>query len=66
MLHVRYEGRSFDLDFKELGLHDNASDGQIKSRLASFLEIPQSNLNQYTVDRRPNGNWVVHPEAVYG
>jgi len=66
MLHVRYDGRSFDVDERELGLRVGMADAEIKQRVAGHLEMGVGLLAGYVVDRRPNGDVIVRPEAVYG
>ena len=66
MVHVRFEGRSYDLQEDRLRIASNASDTAIKGRIANYLDVGSDRLNAYVVDRRPNGNIVVRPEAVYG
>lgn len=64
MIHVRYEGRSYDLALKNL--RANASDREIKDAVAREMDIAARELYNYVVDRRPNGQLIVRPEAVYG
>ncbi len=66
MVHVRFEGRSLDLSERDLDLRPGASDADVKQRLARHLEVKPERLRAYVVDRAPNGNLVVRPEAVYG
>jgi len=64
MLHVRYNGRSFDVNERALGL--GMTDAEIKELVAQRLEVGLGRLEDYVVDRRPNGDVIVRPEAVYG
>ncbi len=66
MLHVRFEGRSYDLQPRRLGLNGTLSDRQIKVRLAQHFDSPLERWEGYFVERRPNGDVIVRPEAVYG
>ena len=66
MIHVRFEGRSFDVSEKKLGLGLGASNRQIRERLAQHLDVGFHRLEGYVVDRRPSGDLIVRPEAVYG
>lgn len=66
MVHVRFEGRSFDIAEAKLGIASNASDTAVKERLSQHLDVAQDRLNEYVVDRRPSGDVIVRPEAVYG
>jgi hypothetical protein len=66
MLHVRFEGRSFDLAENTLGVTRQTSDTAVKERLGQHLDIAQERLNDYVIDRRPSGDIIIRPEAVYG
>ncbi|MEZ5582859.1 MAG: hypothetical protein R3F37_08900 [Candidatus Competibacteraceae bacterium] len=66
MIHVRFEGRSYDLAMDSRGIHAQLPDHEIKVRLAQHFEIALDRLNDYVIDRRPNGELIVRPEAVYG
>ncbi len=65
-IHVRFEGRSFDLEGERLQLHAGAGDAEIRQRLAGFLDVGADRFGDYVIDRRPSGAIVVRPEAVYG
>lgn len=66
MVHVRFEGRSFDFNEAVIGIHASMSDEQIKRRLAEQLEVGRDKLALYVVDRSPSGDLIIRPEAVYG
>jgi hypothetical protein len=66
MVHVRFEGRSFDVAETRLGVTAITSDLAIKERLSQHLDINQNRLNEYVIDRRPSGDVIIRPEAVYG
>jgi hypothetical protein len=66
VIHVRFNGRSFDVPIGQLDLGAGSSDEQIKRSLAQYLEVPFARLVDYTVDRHTNGNLTVRPEAVFG
>jgi hypothetical protein len=66
MLHVRFEGRSFDLAENTLGITRHSTDTAVKERLGQHLDIAQERLNDYVIDRRPSGDVIIRPEAVYG
>ena len=66
MLHVRYNGRSFDMDERALGLKAGMTDEQVKQAVARYLEVGFQRLDDYIVDRRATGDVIVRPEAVYG
>jgi hypothetical protein len=66
MVHVRFEGRSLDLTERALELRDGMSETEVKERVARHLDVDARRLRDYVVDRVPNGNVIVRPEAVYG
>jgi len=66
VVHVRFNGRSFDVPVATLDVGDGAGDEQIKRALASHLEVSERRLNDYVIDRHTNGNLTLRPEAVFG
>jgi hypothetical protein len=66
MIHVRFEGHSYDFSEQQLNLTAGLSDQQIKERLARHFEVGLERLQNYVVDRGPSGDLIVRPEAVYG
>jgi hypothetical protein len=66
MVHIRYEGRSVDVSEAQLSLNASMSDAEIKERVARHVDARREQLDFYVVDRTPNGDLVVRPEAVYG
>jgi hypothetical protein len=66
VVHVRVDGRSYDLPVDRLGLGDKPTDDQIKRALAGQLDVSANSLVEAVVDRHPNGNLTVRPEAVFG
>ena len=67
MVHVRFEGRSFDIAEGDLELTPAMSEAEVKHRVARHLDIGPERLRFYIVDRvAENGNVIVRPEAVYG
>lgn len=66
LLHVRYDGRSWDLTLSALRLQGDSKDEEIREALARYLEVPVSRLTPYVVERHPNGNLTVRPQAVFG
>lgn len=66
VIHVRFNGRSFDVSVDQLDLGIGSSDDQIKRALAQHLEISLARLGDYVVDRHANGNLTLRPEAVFG
>ena len=66
VLHVRFNGRSVDVPLTALELTSSASDPQVKHRLAEYLEVTPRQLDDYVLDRHPNGNLTLRPQAVFG
>jgi len=66
MVHVRFEGRSFDMTERQLGVRVGMSDDELLERLARHLDVGTDRLRNHTVDIRPSGDRVIRPEAVYG
>ena len=66
VIHVRFAGRSLDVPLAALDLGAGPSDRQIKRSLAAYLEVAESRLNDYGIDRHANGNLTLRPEAVFG
>jgi hypothetical protein len=65
-LHVRYEGRSWDLPLADLDLGPLSADDEVRAAVASYLDVPVYKLRLYVVERHTNGNMTVRPEAVFG
>ncbi len=66
MVHVRFEGRSYDMTETQLGVTAGMNDTAVKERLAQHLDVGRDRLQYYVVDRRPSGDLIIRPEAVYG
>ena len=66
MIHVRYEGRSFDVNEARVNAHAGLPDEKIKEQVARHLDVARQRFDNYVVDRTPNGDLVIRPEAVYG
>ena len=64
-LHVRFNGRSEDLDLDTLGLGHNASDAELRAALARRYECPAGALDEYVIIREPQAI-IVRPVAFYG
>ena len=65
-LHIRFDGRSFDVPLADLDVGALLSDVEIKEALARYLNIPVAKLRDYVVDRHDTGNLTVRPAAVFG
>lgn len=66
MLHIRFEGRSYDVAEQKLGIQVDVGDRPLKEQVARHLEVSVNRLDTYVVDRRPSGDVIIRPEAVYG
>ncbi|UNU24239.1 hypothetical protein [Microcoleus vaginatus] len=66
MVHIRFEGRSYDVAENQVGITAGMSDRAIKERLANHFDVKGSRFESYVIDRRPSGDLIVRPEAVYG
>ncbi len=66
VLHIRFDGRSFDVPLSDLDVGGLASDADIKRSLAGYLNVPEDKFRDYVVDRHETGNLTVRPEAVFG
>lgn len=66
MVHIRFEGRSYDIAERQLGITEIMNDAAIKERLAQHFDVGGDRFQSYIVDRRPSGDLIVRPEAVYG
>ncbi|MFS8118966.1 MAG: hypothetical protein ACMG55_10810 [Microcoleus sp.] len=66
MVHIRFEGRSYDLAENQLGIAAGMGDKAIKERLAQHFDVKGDRFESYILDQRPSGDLIVRPEAVYG
>jgi hypothetical protein len=66
MVHVRFQGQSWDLAFGLLDIGDLSNDRDVRQALARYLDVPARKLVAYVVERHANGNITVRPEAVFG
>jgi len=66
MVHIRFEGRSYDFTERRLNLRPGMADRQIKQAVAKQLDVGLDRVAKLVVDRSPSGDLIVRPEAVYG
>jgi hypothetical protein len=66
VLHIRFDGRSFDIPLSDLDVGTMSSDAEVKRALSGYLNVPEAKLRDYVVDRHDTGNLTVRPEAVFG
>jgi len=50
----------------QLGIRSQMNDMAVKERVARYFDIASDRLQFYIVDRRPSGDIIIRPEAVYG
>lgn len=65
-IHVRYDGRSYDLPLAELDIGDRSTDEQVRTAVADHLGVPVGKLRAFTVDRAQNGEMTLRPDAIFG
>ncbi len=65
-VHVRFEGRSWDLPFTDLDIGALSSDDQVRAAVAAYLGVEPRKLAAYVVEHQANGSLTVRPEAVFG
>ncbi|MGD8398830.1 MAG: hypothetical protein PVG11_08225 [Anaerolineae bacterium] len=66
VLHVRFEGRSWDVALGDLGVEARSTEGDVRRALARYLDVPEAKLAAYVVEWHGTGNVTVRPEAVFG
>ena len=66
MVHIRFEGRSLDITETQLGITAGMNDVAVKEQASRHLDINVNRLSTYVVYRRPSGDLIIRPEAVYG
>jgi len=66
MVHIRFEGRSYDLRPEQIHIRANMNDKEVKQILARHFDVAPNRFNEYVVERTENGDLIVRPEAVYG
>lgn len=66
VLHIRFDGRSFDVPLADLDVGIASNDAEVKRALAGYLKVPEAKFRDYVVDRHETGNLTVRPEAVFG
>jgi hypothetical protein len=66
MVHIRFEGRSLDIAEAQLAVSAGMNDTAVKERVSRHLDVNVNRLSSYVIDRRPSGDLIIRPEAVYG
>lgn len=65
VVHIRVAGRSEEMDLVALGLHNDATDGQLKEAVVRALDLPTNSLADHVIVRTSQAI-IVRPEAIYG
>jgi len=66
-IHIRYDGRSLDIDCDVLDVGTLSTDNAIKEAVATHLDVPLVKLRDYHVDRHEEtGSLTLRPQAVFG
>ena len=65
LVHVRFDGRSEDLDLAALGMEEGATDAELRTALARHYDRPVADLADYVVVRERQAI-IVRPVAIYG
>jgi hypothetical protein len=66
MVHIRFEGQSWELAASALGLGNAADANAVKQAVARFLEVPLERLADYYVEFHETGGITIRPHAVFG
>ena len=67
VVHVRFDGRSLDLPFREMDLGDLSSDRDVRLAVANRLSQPVEKFDRYVIDRnKRTGDVTLRPQAVFG
>lgn len=64
-VHIRFEGRSEDLELAQLGLAPGASDAELIAAIARRYDRPAEALADYVVAREAEA-LIIRPVAYYG
>lgn len=65
LLHVRFNGRSEELDLAALGLQPGMSDVELRTALARRYDCTLADLEEYVIVREKQAI-IVRPVAIYG
>lgn len=66
VLHVRVQGKSRDIALDVLGITGGSSDSAIREAVAQFMDLSPNLFTSTVIERHPNGNMTLRPEAVFG
>lgn len=65
-VHIRFEGRSWDILCRDLDVSPMSTDEQVRRALANYFGVEIGKFRAYVIERHANGNMTVRPEAVFG
>lgn len=65
-VHIRFEGRSWDILCHDLDVGPMSTDDQVRRALANYFDVALGKFRAYVIERHENGNMTVRPEAVFG
>jgi hypothetical protein len=67
LVHIRFDGRAFDVEQTDLDIGDLSTDADIRQKVATHLGVPLVKLQAFAIDKAPNGGDItLRPEAVFG
>lgn len=66
ILHIRFDGRSWDLDLATLDLGDVSTDSEVRAAAANALDVPPVKLASYQLEREADGHMTLRPQASFG
>lgn len=73
MLHIRFDGRSFEVGTNEIDAGVGSSDADVRRATAEYLSrlleqpIPASKFSEFTVERNEtSGDVTIRPPATFG
>ncbi len=62
VIHIRFEGVSFDIPLTSLDIGTGTADAKIKRALATRLLVCPDRLDGHRIDRHPDGNLSIRPD----
>jgi len=66
-IHIRVEGRSYDIPLRELDIGDHSTDEQVRTAAAEHIGVPIGKLRGFHIDRNAaTGDMQMTPPAVFG
>lgn len=66
-LHIRFDGRSIDVEQAELDVGSATPDDTIRQRVAQHLGVPAQKLAAFDIDRNADtGDLTLRPHAIFG